>query len=184
MPDVYSPINAQVSVKAAQEILADFITDLNGRANVELWLYQNNVTPQPTNTLAAYVEATFSAYTRFAIASWSAVAWTRNITLTPHRPSRISCARAGVNNTIYGSILVGTNVAGTQAVATNAGNAGAYASSFTLSNAGAGYTAIPKVSLTGATGSGATAHAVLNANGTLASIVLDSGGSGYTTYTW
>ena len=65
---------------------------------------------------------------------------------------------------------------------TNSGSGTGYSPIFTIVDAGAGYTAPPAVSLTGAGGSGAAAHAVLNANGTINEIILDAAGSGYSAY--
>jgi hypothetical protein len=44
---------------------------------------------------------------------------------------------------------------------------------------GTSYKVAPSVTITSATGSGATAHAVLGSDGSVASIVVDTGGSGY-----
>jgi hypothetical protein len=52
-----------------------------------------------------------------------------------------------------------------------------------ISNAGAGYLTAPAVRLTGATGAGATAVAVLSSTGTIQSVDLTNAGTGYTTYT-
>jgi hypothetical protein len=183
MPDVYDPINAQMSVRSSIERLNDFVTDLLGRSVLQLWLYQNNVTPAATNTLAAVQEANFSGYSRFTVGSFTATAVDPlNNAYVTSSLADFACNGGGVNNTIYGSLLVGTNPSGVQATATNAGNSGAYASSFTITAGGSGYQVAPAVHLTGATGTGATAHAVIT-NGVVTSIVLDTPGSAYTTYT-
>jgi len=185
MPDVYDPINAQMSVQSAKERLSDFVTDLLARQNLYLWLYQNNVAPSPTNTLAAFQEATFSGYTRFNVTTFTAVGVDPNANAyVTSQMNAFACNGGGINNNIYGSVLVGTPVGGVQATATNAGSSGgSYGAAFTITNNGAVYTAVPTVRLNGATGSGATAVAVLNANGTFASITLTAAGAGYTTYT-
>ena len=184
MPDVYDPIQSQMSVKSSQEILADYITDLEARSSVELWLYQTNVAPAPGNTLAHILEATFSGYTRATIASWGVIGVdTSNNAFSTAGLQTFACNGGGVNNSVYGSALTATVEGGLQASATNTGSGTGYSPIFTIVDAGAGYTAAPKVSLTGSAGSGAAAHSVLNANGTVNSIVLDSAGVGYSSYT-
>ena len=183
MPDVYDPINAQMSVRSAIERLNDFTTDLLARSFCQLWLYQNNVVPAPGNTLAAFQEATYSGYARFTVNSFTNTAVDpQNNAYVTSALADFTCNGGGVNNTIYGSLLVATNPSGVQATATNAGNSGAYATTFTITAGGSGYQVPPAVHLTGATGTGATAHAVLT-NGVVTSIVLDTPGSAYTTYT-
>lgn len=184
MADVFDPQAAQMSVASAKSKLADFITDLNARTNVRLQLYQNNVAPSPTNTLAAFILANFGGYADATIASWSAVNVDTNN--NAYASSALITFQANGNapaNTIYGSILVGTPSGALQASATNSGNGTGYSPIFTIVAGGLGYTAPPPISLTGATGAGAAAHSVLNANGSLNEIILDSAGSGYTTYT-
>jgi hypothetical protein len=69
------------------------------------------------------------------------------------------------------------------ATATNPGKKGAYSATFNITNPGSEYPANqpPTVTLTGAGGSGARAHAVIT-NGTVSAIVLDNPGSDYTSY--
>lgn len=186
MPDLYDPQQAQMSQQSATERLADYITDLLARPNLQLWLYSNNVGPSPTTTISAFVEAVFSGQSRFNVLAAGfntpGVDAQSNAYATSGMAEYVSAA-GGVTTTVYGSILVATPAGGVQAVATNAGaGGGSYSAVFTLSNAGAAYQVAPTIKLNGATGSGATAHAVLNANGTISAIVLDTPGSGYTTY--
>jgi hypothetical protein len=55
---------------------------------------------------------------------------------------------------------------------------GLKASDFTITNSGSGYTANASITLSGSTGSGANAYAVV-ANGNVVSVIVDSVGSGY-----
>jgi hypothetical protein len=183
MPDFYAPINAQLSAQAAQEMCADFKTDLLARTNLKLQLVQNNVTPRPGNTLANFQIANFSGYADFTVSTFSAVALdSNNNAFMTSNIANFACSGAGVSNTIYGSVLVGTPSGGVLATATNTGSGTGYSPIFTIVSGGAGYTAPPPVSLTGANGAGAAAHSVLNANGSVNEII-DSAGTGYTTYT-
>lgn len=183
MPDVYSPIQAQMSVAAAEEILGDYVTDLEGRLNDQLLLYQNNVAPSPTNTLAVFQIATFGGYVSKAISSWTATAVDpQNNAYVTSALLDFACNGTAPSNQIFGSLHVATPAGGLQATATNTGSGGGYSPIFTIVDAGAGYTAPPPISLTGSGGTGAAAHAVLTSSGGIASIVLDSAGTGYSAY--
>lgn len=184
MPDVYPPQAAQMSVKAAQEILADLITDLNARTQVQLWLYQTNIAPNPTNTLANFTEANFGGYARQTIASWSAVGVdSSNNAFATAAITNYACNGTGTPNQIYGSILVGTPSGAVNATGSGVGgNAGSYGS-VSVTNPGAGYTAAPAVTVTGATGTGAVITSVINASGQVTAFNVITPGSGYTTYT-
>jgi hypothetical protein len=183
MPDVYDPIAAQMSVVSAKERLADFITDLAGRTNQQIWLYQTNVAPSPTNTLANFTIATFSGYAGQAIGAFGAVGVDpSNNAFATAGIFNFACNGGGVNNQIYGSLHVATPAGALQASATNTGSGTGYSPIFTIVAAGLGYTAPPAITLNGAGGSGAAAHAVLNPNGSIQEIILDSAGVGYSTY--
>jgi len=186
MPDVYDPIAAQMSAAAAINQLNAFNTDLIGRTHLLLELYQNNVSPSAGNTLAAFTEATYSGYAAIsAVTPLTGVSTGLNASNQAYQDAGLfafACNGAGVSNTIYGATLVGTPTTSTQATATATESGGLY-NSVTITNAGAGYTRAPKVTATGATGSGALLHSTLSATGTVATIVIDSPGSGYTTAT-
>ena len=64
------------------------------------------------------------------------------------------------------------------AVSSSINNGGLKAGDFTITNGGSGYTGNTTVTITGTTGSGANAYAVV-ANGNVTSIVVDTVGSGY-----
>jgi len=183
MPDVYDPIQSQMSQKSAQERLADYVTDLLARTNLQLWLTQSNVSPSATNTLANFTIATFGGYAPFNVTSFLAQAVDPgNNAYTTSQINAFACNGVGAGNSIYGNLLVGTPVGALAATATNTGNLTGYSPVFTIVDAGLGYTAPPVVSLTGASGTGAAAHSVLNANGSINEIILDTAGTGYTTY--
>jgi hypothetical protein len=168
--------NAENLAIAAAEAAA-----LTASSLVQMGLYTNNIVPGRDTTLSTLNEATFGGYGRTTIAAWDGpyVDATGNSWITSGL--QVFTADGTSSNQIYGSFLAREN-AGVHATATNAGNAGAYAALFTITNGGTLYESPPKVRLTGATGSGATAHAVLTA-GVVTSIVLDTPGSAYTTYT-
>lgn len=182
MPDLYEPIATQQTAGSALQALSDYMVDLLALTDLKVILYQNNVVPSPTMDISALVEADFGGYTRQTVAALSgpfldssnqAYSQTALLTFTADGSSA---------NSIYGAALVGTPAGATPATATNPGNAGAYDPAFVITAGGGGYQTVPKVRLTGATGSGATAHAVLTA-GMVTDIVLDTPGSAYTTFT-
>jgi len=185
MPNVVDQAARQISKAATIEMLNDFITSLAGGAELELWLYQTNIAPSPGNTLATFAaaEATFSGYSRQTGLTAGDVGYDASgNAFTTYGLQQFACSGAGVSNTIYGSLFVATNQSGTQATATNAGNAGAYLSSSVITDAGSGYLVPPIVTITGATGSDAAAYATI-ADGEVTGIVFTNLGSGYTTYT-
>ena len=148
---------------------------------VEMGLYTNNIVPDRGTVLSQLAEADFGGYARTAIAAWDGPyidalgnAWFIS-------PLQIFTADGTTSNQIFGSFLARDN-AGVRATATNPGNGTEYDPVFTITNGGTLYEVPPLVSLTGATGTGATAHAVLT-NGVVTDIVLDTPGTGYTTFT-
>ena len=187
MPNVYDPQGGQMSSVSAQEKLDDYVTDLLARTTCQLWLYQNNVSPAPQNTLANFQPATYSGYAPVNVAAFNPSGTipldTNYNAVVTSLLFNFQCSGAGVNNQIYGSLLVATPVGALPASATNTGSGTGYSPTFLIVDAGLGYTAPPAISLTGSAGSGAAAHAVLNANGSINEIILDSAGSGYSSYT-
>ena len=185
MSEVVDPQACQMSIVSAQERLADFVTDLTARVNNQLWLYQTNVAPNPQNTLGMFTEATFNGYARYSpiVFLTQGVDTVFNAKVTSQLKA-FACTGGSPSNQIFGSLHVATPSGGLLGSATNAGSTGgAYSSAFVIVAAGAKYGFPPQITLNGATGTGATATAVLNANGTLAAIDLVTPGSGYTTYT-
>ncbi len=187
MPDVYDPISAQMSSNAAIDQLNALIADLVGRTTCQLELYSNNVAPAPGNSLAAFVEATFSGYSAVSLITPFTDA---DVGLNPNAVAyadagiaSFACDGGGNTNTIYGAVITATPGTASTATATATESGGVYNSGFTITGAGAGYTRAPKVTLTGATGSGATATATINGAGQVTAITLTNGGTGYTTAT-
>lgn len=182
MADVIEPIASVLTQNEIVDILNLEEADLAANALVQLGLYTNSITPGPSTTLANLTEATFGGYARKTISAWNGpyVDQLGNAYL-------ISALQVftcdGTNGQgIIGSFLAKNN-GGTLAVATNPGNAGEYHINFTVTNPGTLYQTAPRVNLTGATGTGATAHSIINGDGEVIDIVLDNPGSGYTTYT-
>lgn len=155
MPNVVDQLAGQLSANAAGEMLKDYIAYLaTGGTERQLWLYTNNVALNPNNVLMNFTEATFSGYSRATGLTAGDVGLDPgNNAYTTYGLQQFACSGAGTDNTIYGSIMVCTDQEGTQATATNAGTGGSYITTFVVTNAGAGYTTPPLVSLTGATGS-------------------------------
>src|SRR5579871_1400861 len=179
--DINTPIASIMPSAIARETLSDLVTDLLARSVLQVWLYSNNVNPANTVNLASFTECTFGGYARVNVTSFTTVKQDpvgNAFALTPL--VSFDCDGTSSDN-VCGAILVGTKTGGVAATATNAGNSGAYAALFTITAGGSGYENAPKVRLTGATGSGATAHAVITA-GVVTAIVLDTPGTGYTTY--
>jgi hypothetical protein len=186
MPNFYAPINAQISKQAAKEINADYITDLTGRTTLQLWLTQTNISPSSNNTLGNFTEATFSGYARFNVLAGGFTAQSldaNNNAVCSSALANYVCSGAGVNNTIYANILVGTPSGATNGTGSGLGSTGGAYGSVTVTNPGAAYTVAPKVTASGATGSGATFQSVINSSGQITAIDVITPGSGYTTYT-
>lgn len=183
--DVYSPLSSAVTVLAAQEQLSDYLVDIAARSIKQVGLYANNVTPNVNLTLANLTEASFGGYARITATPFTAIGRDPQGNSYATTPLLVFQANGNApSNLIYGAFLVATKPGGTTATATNAGNgSGGYDTDFNVTNAGAGYEAAPPVTITGADGIGASAHAVINASGQVTSLVLDAAGSGYTTYT-
>ena len=181
MPDLYDPIQTQVTPPAAVEILSDFITDLLARTHLYAILYSNNVALTPQITLQQLTEATFGGYARQTVSSFNGPYIDPNHAAYAQSPLLTFACNGTASNTIYGSALVGTPPGATPATATNAGAAGGYSGSFTITGGGSGYQFPPAVKLTGAGGSGAAAHSVIT-GGVVTDIILDSPGTGYSTY--
>jgi len=80
------------------------------------------------------------------------------------------------------TIVIGApNISGnTQAAATASISSAGTVQSFTITNAGSGYSSVPAVTITDSgSGANATGTAVLNSDGGIASITLNSAGTGY-----
>ena len=181
MPDVIEPVVSVLSQNEIVDILNLEEADLVANPLVQLGLYTNAITPGPSTTLGDLTEATFGGYARATIATWNGpfVDQLGNAYLISDLVVFTCDGTSGQG--IVGSFLAKNN-GGTQAVATNPGNAGAYHINFTVTTQGTLYQQAPTVRLTGATGAGATAHAIIDGAGHVIDIVLDDPGSGYTTY--
>ena len=67
MPDVLLPLQAQQTNTTALAALGDLITDLTGRTELILALYDLQVALTPQNTISQFREATFGGYSRFNV---------------------------------------------------------------------------------------------------------------------
>jgi hypothetical protein len=181
MPDLIEPASTTISNNEMFNLANQEKTALLANSSVQLGLYTNNVTANRNTKLSDLTEATFGGYSRQTISAWDGpyLDPTGNAYLLS--PLQVFTCNGSGSNQCYGAFLASVN-SGVQATATNVGNSGAYASAFVITNGGTLYETPPKVHLTGATGAGATAHAVLT-GGVVTSIVLDNPGSAYTTYT-
>lgn len=178
--DVKEPQTLTWNLYSVMTMLRVYLTELL-LDDLQVMLYQNPVTILPETSMAELIEANFGNYSRGDIASWSDVYKDSVGNSYALAPLHIFSCDGSSGNTIYGMAIVAGN-GGDQATATNPGNSGAYDAGFVITDGGTDYTAAPRVRLTGATGSGATAHSVIT-NGVVTSIVLDTPGSGYTTFT-
>jgi hypothetical protein len=178
--EVLPNLQSQTVIAAALEQLADYITDLEARSVVELWLYNNNVTFTPNMTLSSFSESNMGGYTRFNVLSggfttpapdpqWRAYTSTQLAVFT---------YTGGQTDTIYGSALVATNPNGVQAVGTATLTSTAV-SALAFSNDGSGYAVAPKVTFSGGGGSGAAATVTIS-NGAIGGYSIITGGTGYT----
>ncbi len=181
MPDVIDPQVTQVCQSEVLAMLTLEQTALLAATNLEMVLLADNFTPTPRPQPSDLVEASFTGYARQSVSAMNGpyVDTANNCYLLSN--TVIFTATGSDSQSIYGSALIYQD-GGTQATATNPGNSGAYDPVFTITNPGTQYQFTPKVHLTGATGSGATAHAVVT-DGIITAIILDNPGSGYTTYT-
>ena len=106
---------------------------------------------------------------------------TGTATLTLTVASRFDALRTAWMNTLIADV---TGSKSTSSINTrSAGYQGTMVytvSAIKVTNGGSGYTTVPTVTITGATGSGATATATISA-GKVSAITVSSGGSGYTT---
>lgn len=174
------PANNQYTKIAARSILASWLATLLG-ATIWMKLYTNAFTPGPNSTISSVTQADFGGYAKFVVASFSAVNVDAQNNAYALSPLHVFQCDGTSGNVIQGAYL--TVSTGTTATATNAGNAGNYNATFVITAAGTGYQQAPAVHLTGATGSTATAHAII-AGGIVTDIVLDVPGDGlYTTFT-
>jgi hypothetical protein len=64
-----------------QAMLQDYVNALSGGANFHIDLYQNNHTPAPGDTVAAYVAATFAGYATQSVnnSNWGSVTVTSHV---------------------------------------------------------------------------------------------------------
>jgi hypothetical protein len=183
MADVYDPVGAQMSQQSATERLAQYITYLQGLTNLQIWLYSNNVVPAPANTLANFTEVNFGGYARATGIMFGSQGL--DVNANAYATSALvtfACSGASPSGTVYGSLLVGTPAGAVAATITAVGGIGGAYGSYTITNPGAKYSAPPKVTPTGASGSGFAATAVLT-NGEVTSLLVTNAGTGYSTYT-
>lgn len=181
MADIIEPIQTVIPNAEVSAIVGLEGTALATATDVQMILYTNNASLDNTVVLSSLTEATYGGYARQTISAWNGPYLDQFGQGYILSPLVVFTANGTTSNQIYGSALIKDN-GGTQATATNAGNSGAYAVDFDITLAGSGYESPPKVTLSGATGTGATAHAVIS-GGAVTDIILDNPGSGYTTYT-
>lgn len=181
MPDLVEPASTTLTNAEVLAIAGLEKTALLANAQVQLGLYKSNVIVTRDTKLNVLTEATFGGYSRITLSAWNGPYADQFGSGYILSNLQIFTCDGTAGNQIYGYFATKAN-AGVRATATNVGNAGAYDVNFVVTNGGTLYEVPPTVHLTGATGSGATAHAVLT-NGVVTDIVLDTPGSGYTTYT-
>lgn len=179
MPAAVQPIATVFSLGAVGEMLSGMIADLAANT-AEVMLYQNQVEVDFNTQFRDLVEANFSGYARVAATVWSNLSIDSEYTTYFVGPiCDFQCSGAGIQNSINGAALV---TAVTPATVTFTLVGGEYTAP--VVGAGGGpYLSPPVVTITGATGSGASAVAIIDSTGAVTSVVITSPGSGYTTAT-
>jgi hypothetical protein len=181
MPDLVTcPVNyfPDAQTLALAQLLE---TDLVAATNVQLGCYTNPVTWGRETTLDQITEATFGGYARETLAAWNGP-WLDEDGNAYIISDLVVFVCDGTNGQGVEGLFLCKDNGGTQATATATGTATEYDPVFVITDPGTLYESAPRVTLNGATGSGATAHAEI-AGGLVVAIHLDTPGTGYTTFT-
>lgn len=145
-----------------------------------LKLFSNDFTVSPGTTLPELTEAVAPGYAPITVSVLNGPYEDESGNAYMTTPEALWTCSGGGDELEYGAMLVQSTGAAATGTATGAG--GNYETT-TVTGGGTGYLTPPRVTVTGATGSGAVLVAVLTA-GVVTSITIVSPGTGYTTYTY